>query len=489
MGHKGSLHQLFLVFVSVCLWLLLLIQIFDHYPGVSHALFLAVLAVFQIATLAAGTLPVFVVLWLMGPPVEEVGKAVFRFVSSIYSWVGDPYQLIGKGGIFGEIASGFIATPVVSTVALGTLFAVAWTWPLNITLGLILIILLVANLLDTFSHLEVVVSAIRSVFPPVALAMCGVLWMQLFFNMYDFLHFGIDKSMVLVYENRLSYLSAKSKDWVDFSIPASIGLAASLLLLALLLPGLRPVTKLLSFRDAVAKASAILVCLSSFTFLSQVPSKLEDWKESRRIEAEKRVESKESEAVAVKAIYLIVRNMSPSNAAYYRRMVEELDDTVPYREHGRIIEGIVRTRMSTASPFVAAAKLTGTNDVHALLNTESNEQAIDVIKDLFCRIIGAAHPEISGLAGKFIDELIDQESERIFDQEIKPKIEVDMDEVAVKEAQQGLQWLAVKNDASKDIDLVHKEIRKELKEQEDKLRDEDYRREIKNMEERPVEEE
>jgi hypothetical protein len=141
------------------------------------------------------------------------------------------------------------------------------------------------------------IEVVRAVLIPVAFGISGVMWLQLWINAFD-----TDSTTVRKIENTLAYISADAKSWVTFSIKATVGFAAGLLLLIVLVPHLRVATRALSVKNWAAKIAACLVTFSSFTFFSQTPFKFDDWQDSKRVQAEKRMKDDESGKVALPAL-------------------------------------------------------------------------------------------------------------------------------------------------------------------------------------------
>jgi hypothetical protein len=475
--------------------------LFDHIhmdPHLRETIFHRVLAISRVATLILGTVPLFATLWVARGPTEEIGRTGCLFVWRLYGGAGSLYHLLQwrHAQFLADILSGFIAIPVFLPLFGVAAFAVTFTWPINLTLGILLLLLLAARTFGgeepdkaiSQKHYQLACKAFSSAFLPVAFGMCGVFWMQLLFNVYD-----ADSRTVRAYENRLGYLSARSKEWVDFSTPATVALAIGLIVLASLVPRLKPATRFLSFKALLEKVSAVVVCASSFTFFAQAPSKFVDWQESKRVQAQKRPAEKVSREAALQATYLIVKNLNQQDVVYYQRMFEQLNDTVPYADHARVVEALVAKRMSdtTSSKVPGPSKLEGTKEAQTLAQSGRMEQSLAVIKDLFCKSIGAISPEIGGLAGTFIEKLVDKEAERFFDRGIKPAIEKEVALAAQAEAKLRLKALSNKENAADDTESAQEEmmeIRTEIREETEKIREESYRREMEYRAEHPVKE-
>ncbi len=100
---------------------------------------------------------------------------------------------------------------------------------------------------------------------------------------------------------------------------------------------------------------------------------------------------------------------------------------------------------------------------------------MDVLKDLFSTLIGAATPEVRGLAGKFIDEVVSNESERLFDRGIRPRIESEINAAgsddarsesgelaaAEKEPERGLSEPAERSRIREEIENEEEDFRKQ----------------------------
>ncbi|HMF65656.1 MAG TPA: hypothetical protein VK608_16315 [Edaphobacter sp.] len=363
----------------------------------------------------------------------------------------------------GELLAMALATPFY-VFFFGLVVAAVWmTWPINSVLGIVLLMLAATRGLksdalkkgDEKSHYVLVLDAIRATLVPMAFGMCGVFWMQLWFNAFD-----TDSNRVREIENRVAYASATAHDWVSFSIKGSVGLAVGLIVLIVWGPQLQTATRLLSLKSWISKVAACLVCVSGFTCFSQVPFKYQDWKELKRIQAETRTENPESKKIALAEAYLIVKNMSDSDANHYRYMFREVNDTVPYSDRGPLIEAIVKKQIATTADGHKRRLEIATVPDNLFSKSEGGrkDQALEVIQKLFTTLIGAATPEIHGLAGKFIEELVDQESERFFDQRIRPKLDEGLEQLALTAAKERLAEMETQNEDRADGSPQRSEI-------------------------------
>src|SRR5271155_3518170 len=98
MSHQGSFRSVFVVFAAVCLWLFPLMFLFDHLhlsQRQSAALLADILSVGRLAMLLLGLMPVFLVCWVAGEPVEDIGRNVCQSVWRIFAWTGGLYELLG----------------------------------------------------------------------------------------------------------------------------------------------------------------------------------------------------------------------------------------------------------------------------------------------------------------------------------------------------------------------------------------------------------
>jgi hypothetical protein len=445
MAHKGAFHQVFVPFAAVSLWTFPLLILTTRYPrlGILGVQFLEhALTLSRIPLLFLGLLPLFALLWILGGAFSRFSKAVFLAVVRIYAWAFSLMELLDwqTASWIGEILSVFIALPFYFFFG-GLLIAVLMmTWPINATLAVVLLVLITtAGLIsdatkkgDEKSQYLLVLDVVRAAMAPIAFGMFGVFWMQLLVNVFD-----TDSDRIRKIENSLAYASAAAHDWVSFSIIGSVGLAAGLIVLVVLVPQLQAATRLLSLKSWGTKAAACLVCFSSFTFFSQVPYKYLDRQELKRIQAEKRTQDPESRKTALAEAYLIVKNLSVSDTQYYRGMFEEVNDTVSYGDQGQIIEAIAKSRVMSTSPEGKPRTLkvvTLPDNLFSKSKSGRKDQALEVIQDLFSTLIGAATPEIHGLAGKFIEEFVDQESERLFEKNIRSALNEGFDQIALEAA-------------------------------------------------------
>ncbi len=169
---------------------------------------------------------------------------------------------------------------------------------------------------------------------------------------------------------------------------------------------------------------------------------------------------KESKKIALAEAYLIAKNINASDANYYRLMLEEVNDTVVYRDRGQIIEAVVKKWVSaSADGDKFTLKVVQLPD--GLFSKSAGgrrDQALEVIQNLFSTLIGATTPEVRGLAGKFIEELVDQESERFFTQRIRPKLDEGFDQMASTAAGERLAEMETKNERREDGRFQRSEI-------------------------------
>jgi hypothetical protein len=279
--------------------------------------------------------------------------------------------------------------------------------------------------------------------------MFGVFWMQLLFNLYSF-----NETAIRQYENHLSYVTSASKSWLEFSTPASICLALSLVLLAFLVPSWKPASRTIGVKEWTGRITSMVACLGGFTFFSQVPTRYQDWKEQIRIEAIKRQESKESRELALKGINIAIQSLAGPDRTYYLRLFETVNSSADYRDHGRILEFLVANRSNEMASRQKAdsdgASNTGDHGgtplAPLIVQNKGEEEQVEAIKNAFSEAIGAITPELKGIAGKFVEKWIDEESEVIFVRFFLPGITADVEKVSSYVTQREETFLEVARD-------------------------------------------
>ena len=457
-----------------------------------HSFFAHLFAGLKILMLLIALLPLFALCAITPEPARSVGRIVLPSVRTFCFWVLSLARFFQwkKAKFLGQVLSQFLGLLLVLLVFGPMVIALYLTWPVNLSLSLVLALLIADRLRSNRIPLTndrpylAVTAVIRSVLLPVAFGLCGVFWMQLFLNTYD-----ADSVNVRRFENYVAYVSAQSKNWISFSIPASVGFACGLMLLVLLLPRLRAATRLISLEGRLGKASACLVCFSSFTFFSQAPFRYQDWKEFKRIQAEKRPGDTGTNEAALDATYLVIKNLRANDISYYRIMFDELNDTVVYGDQGRIVEAIIKKRMAPTDSSVSGESSIKQYQYPNQLTDGRADQAMEVIQDLFCNLIGATTPEMKGLAGKFIEELVNQESEQLFERGIRPTLEQEAEQLGFTEASERLPSIESQESGSGDQETANEitDIRSELATHQEEIQQADYQDDVKSEAEHPVE--
>ncbi len=350
--HKKSVFvELMTAFVPVCLWglFLILLNSYTGFPG--EVAFDDALQAGKIAVLVVGIFPLFLIFWIAGDSTAAIGRPVCRFLWSSAVWIYSLQDLFQWPRVWpiwlARWASMTVALPFLLPFTFVVAFAIFDGWPINLSFAFVVGSCALAHFAaESNGRYELIGKAGHSCLLPIAFGLWAVLWIQLFLNLFD-----EDSSVILKYENRVAYLSAKSKAWFDFSIPASIALAVCLILLAFIIPKLQPATRILSIKSFGTKAAALLACASSFTFLVQSPFKYQDLREARRIQAEKRRGGNQNtDKAAIYATTLAIRSLQLEDIRYYRSWFEEMSTSLPYREHGRVMESMVHKLLSSNAP-------------------------------------------------------------------------------------------------------------------------------------------
>jgi hypothetical protein len=239
---------------------------------------------------------------------------------------------------------------------------------------------------------------------------------------------------------------------VDLSLPSTIALTLSLMFVALLIPRLKPVTrggKVLKYLHSI---SSVVACVSSFTFFAQVPFKYQDHVERRRIEAERKEKPVRNDLrlVAAESLDRSLKKLTPDEKASIREEYEavfsEINDTVPYRDQGRILGAMAQHAVSAIPNSQEMADALDTMERKSGFNPEAegadktedeqkdsstgpNEELIAGLSAIFGELIGTAVPEFEGMSAKFIDSLVDKEADYYFDHHLKPVLSAHLNDV------------------------------------------------------------
>jgi hypothetical protein len=283
------------------------------------------------------------------------------------------------------------------------------------------------------SQVIIVAEAVRAVLLPIAFGLALVCWMQVIFNLYDH-----DVRSIRLIENHIGYLSQQSEKWFNFSLPATIGLMVSLIAVSLVVPRWKAVTRASRTQTLLHAAAATVACASSFTFLAQAPFKIQDHQEAKRLEAERKEQSSQGDIrlVTIVSVQHALERMTPEEHEQCRQgmreMLSKLNELAPYREHGRILEALAQrtvevVAVDSSNSLAALEKKTASekpssNRDETLLKLQESELLAGV-GSLFSNLVGAATPELKGIAGKFLESLVDKESEHFYEERIRPGLQ------------------------------------------------------------------
>ena len=115
----------------------------------------------------------------------------------------------------------------------------------------------------------------------------------------------------------------------------------------------------------------------------------------------------------------------------------------------------------------------------------------DRLQEAIWREILHMVPDIKGVAGKFIEALVDQESDLLFANKIRPKVEAEIDKIALEAGQQELEKFTAMQTEDQDAQserLEIEQIHADLTKLEDQIRKEDVIHEMEYRAEHPAEE-
>lgn len=338
----------------------------------------------------------------------------------------------------------------------------------------------------------VLAETVRAVLLPVAFGLALVCWMQVLFNLYDH-----DVLSIRLIENHIGYLSEQSEKWIDFSLPATIGLTLSLMVLSLIAPRWKAVTRASRAKTVLHAAVAAVACVSSFTFLAQAPFKIQDHQEAKRIEAERKEEGSRGDlrVVAIKSVRQAIQSMPPQEREQFREgmreMLSKLNELAPYREHGRILEALARRTVEAAAAdnrnSVVALRKKGPSNSRSPARDEPPGEPVNIqgtvssellagVGSLFSDLLGAATPELKGMAGKFLESLVDRESDHFYEERIRPGLETRLADLlpaatsfTTLAMMRQFSGAAGKN-VSVDIAATARKVKEEVQQEEDRVR-------------------
>jgi hypothetical protein len=385
------------------------------------------------AAMLLGALVILLIALVSGGGLTRFAKSSFL---GIWSCCRPVFSLIGLTfgdddiNLFVRIFSYALLFPIlVFTVAAAHDFLTK-TWPINLWVLIVILSLAIANrraLSDTSAEAaNMLERAMVSVLVPIAFGLAGVLCLQLAFNLFDF-----DIENIRNVENLIGTLTKKS-GWLDFSPASSAIMTVGVIILGLFVSRWKIVSSYLSLKGLTHKAIATLTCLSSFTFFSQAPLRHFTALDEKRITAQKRAkpETRDSRELAIQAVGRAMQNLSNDDRRYYSNLLTSADSDVPYRYKQVFLHDLVQERLKRVDPGKALEQ-SDDNAIPSISPGESSDttttthrvvqdETLAGLQDLFSGMIGAFQPEIKGLAGKFVEELVDQASEKIFDNHIRP---------------------------------------------------------------------
>jgi hypothetical protein len=379
------------------------------------------------------------------------------------------------------------------------------SWPIIGYLGgvcLILVLMGLARDKQIPPQSLLVVNTIRGLLLPVGFGLTLVCWMQAIFNLFD-----QDVKSIGLTENHIGYLSEQAKAWIDFSPPSSLALMLSLMFITLLVPKLKAVTRVNKAKKAFHAVAAVVACVSSFTFFAQAPFKYQDHQETKRVKAEreKNADRNDLRLVAVQSVQRSLQEMTPEDRdrcrERFKEMFSEINELVPYREHGRLIEAMAQHTLEVApdsadisSTLFTLEKKAGFDPTapgsDAIIrkpgdpNSRPDDELLAGVGAIFGDLLGAASPEMKGMAGKFIDSLIDKEADFFFDTHIRPILKTHLDDILPITSMFSTALIAnrFRGEASTenvrgDLAVEKDEVRKEVKKEEERVAEENRIRE------------
>jgi hypothetical protein len=140
--------------------------------------------------------------------------------------------------------------------------------------------------------------------------------------------------------------------------------------------------------------------------------------------------------VTIVSVQHALESMTPEEHEHCRQglreMLSKLNELAPYREHGRILEALAQRTVETvaadssSSPAAlerkADSEKQSSNSDDTLLKLRESELLAGV-GSLFSNLVGAATPELKGMAGKFLESLVDKESDHFYEERIRPGLQ------------------------------------------------------------------
>jgi hypothetical protein len=433
MAHSGSTKQFFLV-VAVGYGAIGVIVCFVYLIGSSRAFKLtsALIAAEPVVTMLLGVLVFVATASVSGGRMTDLGKSIFsaiwyccRPVASLFRAFSDDVNLVVR------ILSYAVLFPILVFAVVAGHDFVTKTWPVNLSVLIVLLLLGIANWQAVFedSHKEPALlgKVIAGVLGPMAFGLTGVLCLQLAFNLFD-----MDMDRIRHVENAIGYASDKS-GWLDFSPWSSVCMTGGVIILGLFTARWKTVSSYLSVKSVTHKAIAAITCLASFTFFSQVPVRHFSSLDNVQTVAQRRSGKNEqqSKSLVIQATGEAMRKLTPEDRAYYGGLFEAVDAEVPYRYQRAFLSDWVQKRLSRVDLHGAREQIstasTPTNqskksdeDKTATPRTVRDE-SLAGLQDMFSEIVGLFRPEFRGIAGKFTEELVDQISDKIFAEGIRPQ--------------------------------------------------------------------
>lgn len=360
------------------------------------------------------------------------GKKIFRDI-----WRGCRSSRLFKTAFYGEskLVSRIVSLALLFPIFLLTLLVIhdlmTKTWPLNLSVLIVILALGTANWRaissDSREEPGFLGKIAAEVLMPIAFGLTGVLLLQLAFNSFD-----LTVGPVRHIENAIGYASDKS-GWLDFSPWSSICMTGGAIALGSLVPRWKVVSSFLSVKGAAHKIIAAITCLTSFTFFSQAPVRHFAKLDKVQIVAQRRAEAElqQSQSLAIQATGDALQNLTLDDRDYYRSMFEAVSSEVPYRYQRAFLSELVQQRINNVDMpgTLEQPELAPSEAPQILDNNQTKthnvvrDQTIAGLKDMFSEFVGAFRPELKGIAGKFIEEFVSQASEKVFEEGIRPNAE------------------------------------------------------------------
>lgn len=184
--------------------------------------------------------------------------------------------------------------------------------------------------------------------------------------------------------------------------------------------------------------ASVVACVASFTFLAQAPFKIQDHEEAKRLESERKKEENRSDLrwLAIESVQQALETMPAEQRERsregMREMLVKLNERAPYREHGRILEAMAQRTVAAGAGDKSGSLVAPAQETAPGTRNPGSEQALPKgaagelltgVGSLSSDLVGAATPELQGLAGKFLESLVDKESDHFYKQRIRPGLQ------------------------------------------------------------------